>query len=486
MQIMSKFADLDREQLDHRRQITKQALLDRRQSVVLDGNQFKMWPLFFRGDNSIPETEVDICTSALGIIAGSKFELTKGNYAYSAVSDAVSLLLYMRNDDGSWPTHISLVGRNDTVMEGIINDTYYALSALMAIDFLSQSPKINENKLIDPKSGKTLKKYADRLKYIEKSAEWLLNNRVGRGWRHTGITYLTNPSEKSHLPANTTPSAHAIIILSDIMNQLRDHSPRNGLIEKIQRAVDETVQWFHDIRNQDGGFGTKWSENSRISNTAKVILALSSVNCSPELKTDAEKTLHKAVKWLVSHYNPDKITTEDVCEKFSQIVTTADGTFARDVFHEDFIEPLVIESLIRYKSYCNDKDIKQYNKRKVNSVISLALKNMLNMQVQSGKMRGLVRCHRSMEGQHYAMYSSCDFFCAISSLIESRLDRVIVTNKRITAVCMKVLLAIAVISAVIALVMNSPGASVIVMAIGLAAREILINLISSLVEKHIL
>jgi len=489
MRILSKFVDLNRERLDHCRQLTKQALLERRQSICLHGNTFVMWPLFFRSDTNTPESEVDTCTSALGIIAGSKFELAE-DYAsseYNAVSDALSLLLYMRNDDGSWPTHISLVGRDDLTMEGVINDTFYALRALMAIGFLSLSPKIKENEIVDLKTGRTLNTYPDRLRFVEKSVTWLLNNRVRSGWRYTGIAYLENPSDRLQLSAYTTPSAHAIMVLSDVMDQLREYSPHHHLIKKIQRAIDETVLWFHDICNTDGGFGDKSSQNSRVSNTAKVILALSSVNYSPNLKEKVKGTLHKAVRWLTSHYKPDKITASDVCEEFSQIIITANGTFTRNVIHEDFLEPLLIESLIRYKGFCIKNDIEQYRKRKVNSVISLALKKMLDLQVQTGDMRGLVGSHRPIEDQRYTMYSSCDFFCAISSLIDSKLDQVFIANKKTIAACTALLLVIAVLSARFVIALDYP--KFFLLAVGgitAVARDVLVEVISSIVEKHIL
>lgn len=505
MGIMSKFVESDREKLDHCRQITKQALLERRHSISLNGNTFMMWPLFFRSNNSTPESEVEVCTSALGIIAGSKFGLREDNVTttYTAISDAVSLLLYMRNDDGSWPTHISLVDNGNLIMEGVINDTYYALSALMAIDFLSPNPKIKKDQMYDLKSGQPLSDDQNRRKYIEKSVEWLLNNRVISGWQYTGITYLTNPAITGTLfPAYTTPSAHAIIVLSTVMNQLKNYFPleSDSLIKQIQSAIDETVGWFVNICNQDGGFGVKSSEASRVNNTAKVILALSSVDYSNGLKGQVEKTLQKAVKWLISHYDPKNITAENVYEEFEQIKKTAAGkTYTDNIIHEDFTEPLLIESMIRYKSYCKDKDIAEYKKRKVNNVISLVLNSMLALQVQSGNMRGLVRSHRPVRDQHYTMYSSCDFFCAISLLIESRLDQVIITQKRMITVCSIVLIVIAVIVAgLIAFVKEYPTLSlaavmkttaitaVVTTVITGVLQEVLVNLITAIIERHIL
>lgn len=480
MQMMSKFVEFDREELDQRRQITKQALLERRQSVTLDGKKFMMWPLFFRSNSSVPESEVDVCTSALGIVAGSKFELGKDSPAYQAISDAVSLLLYMRNKDGSWPTHISLVGRKKLVMEGVINDTYYALRALMSIDFLSQTPKVKI------RAGKKLKEKDARCAFIEESVNWLLHNRVSSGWRYTGIAYLENPEDRFQLPACTTPSAHTIIILSQVMDQLRNYSPHSAVIAEIQSAIDETVRWFHDTCNSDGGFGAKASDASKVSNTAKVILALSSVHYSPDVKDRAEKTLKRAVKWLTSHYDPDSIKTENVCEEFSQIIITPDGPLTRNMIHEDFIEPLLIEAMIRYKQYCHTNDVRQYKKRKVNAVISQALEDLLALQVESGDMRGLVGSHRPIEEQRYTMYSCCDFFCAISLLIESRLDRAFVTNRRAARKCTRGLIVVFAVFFVIVLAAGYPkyflafAGGILVL-----AREILVSLATSRIEKKI-
>ena len=75
-------------------------------------------------------------------------------------------------------------------MEGVISDTYFALFALLSINFISNTPLINN--IVDPKNNKVLSNLDDRLKIIEKSVQWLLDNRVSQGWGYSLKIFMNN------------------------------------------------------------------------------------------------------------------------------------------------------------------------------------------------------------------------------------------------------------------------------------------------------
>ena len=60
------------------------------------------------------EDAVDVCTSALGIMSSSFFIDENSDEMTSTVREGVSTLLFVRNEDGSWPSKISLVSQLQT------------------------------------------------------------------------------------------------------------------------------------------------------------------------------------------------------------------------------------------------------------------------------------------------------------------------------------------------------------------------------------
>ena len=84
------------------------------------------------------------------------------------------------------------------------------------------------------------------------------------------------------------------------------------------------------------------------------------------------------------------------------------------------------------------------------------------------------------------MYSCCDFFCAISLLIESRLDRAFVTNRRAARKCTRGLIVVFAVFFVIVLAAGYPkyflafAGGILVL-----AREVLVSLATSRIEKKI-
>lgn len=412
---------LDCERLQHGIESAKQCLISKQQKIFLNGKNYLTWPLFFR-ESSTPNSDVDVCTSGLGVIALTKFDINSSNTLKRMVANSVNTLISIRNEDGSWPSKISLVSRDEFSMEGVISDTYYALSALLSVGFLTENPIIDEFKNLKLDiSFDTLDK---RIKFINDSVEWLLKNRVDhdQGWQYTGISYLENNRDKATLPAYTTPTANAVIILAQIVNKIKATRPSHAMIGKINSAIDNSIGWFCDIQAKDKkncGFGIKRGERSRVGNTARVIIALCSTYSESNQK--AIRVLQKAVNWLIRNYKPTKLTFADTAEDFHQlIIETKLGSlkkaFRRSINHETFIEPIIIDALRLYYNIVISKRGKLYQKERIFYTIAKATSHLLNFQVHGGDDDGAVCSRRIASNEQLTMYSTSDFICALVEL----------------------------------------------------------------------
>ncbi len=419
---------LDRERLEHSINICKQCILSKKQMVSIRSSKYLVWPLFFLEGTQPREDGVDICATALGIVSSSHFINGNVNDEISnAVKAGIFTLLYVRNVDGSWPSKISLVAKDNVSMEGVISDTYYALSALMAVDFITNHPKIPD--IVDPLTNQILNELNDRLAIVEQGVQWLLENRVGQGWGYTGIKYLEDRTGRNVIPAYVVPSMNAITVMSQILSVEREINPQSILVERMEVAIKETINWICEIQNQDGGVGIKRGEKSRLGNTAKVLIALCTVSVSSDMEVKVNSVINKAIKFILKNYNPKKVKFESVSEDFSQfIVETNNGdvnAFKRPIIHELYLEPLVLEALGLYYmrtisiTAVNPSKKSAFFKSKICRTMKLACEEMLLKQKADGEIQGAIRSRRPAQCEGYTMYACSDLICAFSSLMSN-------------------------------------------------------------------
>ncbi len=403
----------------------KQCLISKQQKILFSGQTYLTWPLFF-SESTTPNSDVDVCTSGLGVISFSKFDFENNDSLKEPITNSINTLISIRNADGSWPSNISLVSRDEVYMEGVISDTYYALTALLSVGFLSNSPRIKEFKnLKDNTELDTLEK---RIDFINDSVEWLLNNRVdhNQGWQYTGIGYLERTHDKDSLPAYITPTANAIIVLSEIVNAVRVFKPSHNMINKIDSAINDSVHWFCDIQLNDKkncGFGIKRGERSKIGNTSRVIIALCK-NLSANNNDTIERTLQKAAKWLMNNYKPSKLMFSDVGEDFHQlIIEEEDGIFKnayrRSINHEIFAESSIIEALSMYYLMPKNKKLSFFKRNQIFHVLSKALSYLLSLQQHTGLYDGAIKSRRIATNEQYTMYSTSNFICCLMYLCQN-------------------------------------------------------------------
>lgn len=419
---------LDKERLEHSINICKQCIISKKQLVLIKNSQYLVWPLFFLEGTQPREDGVDICATALGIISSSHFmKENLNNEISNAVKDGISTLLLVRNADGSWPSKISLVTKDNVSMEGVISDTYYALSALLSVNFITNNPQISN--IIDPLTNQTMDKLVDRLEIVEKGIQWLLENRVGQGWGYTGIKYLEDRTGRNVIPAYVVPSTNAITVMSQILNIEKEISPQSTLINKMESAIKETVNWICEIQNQDGGFGIKRGEKSRIGNTAKVLVALCTISVPNDMEVQINSVINKAIKFILSNYNPRKVNFESVSEDFSQfIIETNNGevnAFKRPIIHELYLEPLVLQALSLYYMRVLSITAASPSKKsilfqsKLCKIMKTACEEMLLNQKSDGEIQGAVKSRRPAQCESYTIYACSDLICALSTLLKN-------------------------------------------------------------------
>ena len=420
---------LNKETLEHSINMGKQCILAKKQSVLIRNKQYLVWPLFFLEGTQPREDGVDICATAMGVISIVHFINENVNDEISnAINKGIATLLFVRNADGSWPSKISLVAKDNVSMEGVISDTYFALSALVRVGFITNNPKITN--LVDPLNDQSLNDLNDRLKIVEKGVQWLLENRVGQGWGYTGTKYLEDRTGRNVIPAYVVPSANAIDIISQVLSAEKEMNPQSPLIEGMEVAKRETMNWICEIQNPDGGFGIKrGDEKSRVGNTAKVLVTLCKVYIPNDMVEKVQSVINKAIKFILKNYNVKKISFESVSEDFSQFIVETDGesvnAFKRPIIHESYLEPLVIEALCLYYmrviSVSATKPLKKsfFFKNKICKTIKVACEEMLEKQKVDGEIQGAVKSRRPAQCESYTMYACSDMISILSKLINN-------------------------------------------------------------------
>jgi hypothetical protein len=485
---------MNRDLLEHSINICKQCILSKKQEVSIRSKNYLVWPLFFLEGTQPREDGVDICATALGISSSVHFisqNVNDENEIYTSVKDGISTLLFVRNVDGSWPSKISLVTKDNVSMEGVISDTYYALTALMDIKFITNNPKVTN--LIDPQNNHDLNSLNDRLEIVEKGVQWLLDNRVGQGWGYTGVKYLEDRTGRNIIPAYVVPSMNAITIMSRILSAEKEINPQSCYIEKIEAAIRETVNWICEIQNQDGGFGIKRGEKSRVGNTAKVLVALCTISVPNDIEERIRVVINKSVKFILKKYNPKKVRFENVSEDFSQFIVetnTNDGSvnaFKRPIIHELYLEPLILEALSLYyfKIMGVDSNKKKlFFKNKIYITLKQACEEMLANQKADGDIQGAAKCRRPAQCECYTMYACHDL---IESLMLLTSDNVLfkrVTKSRITYFIKIVIFIVLIILAFVPVKFGEYP--ILISVILLVISPIALNIVGNLVEKIII
>jgi len=360
----------------------------------IDGKRLSFWPLFLSEKKGYTLSDIDACATSIGGMA--LLELTESDRSQqtlTALKNACETTLYLRNEDGSWPSfHIDILlsTKQPPKMEGVLNDTTYALDSLITLGFLKHTPEIPIEMDLDA-----------RIDLVIESVNWLLDNRVGSGWVYTGIEFLESTDAVS--PA-ILPTSNVIIILYTVATALDALKKSPSLLPDIKNAYKEAVLWLRDIQSEEGGFGKKRGDKSTIVHTAIAINALLTDDGD-----EAKKSILKGIKWILKNKNifsVEKLEYEDIFDEYDQIIFIEEEKLRRRVIkHENFLEGILLNVLIKTdeKGYINKLNfIERYRFRKI---VTYLLKELLKRQSKNGILQGAFRSRRSAPAEKHPIYA---------------------------------------------------------------------------------
>jgi squalene-hopene/tetraprenyl-beta-curcumene cyclase len=115
---------------------------------------------------------------------------------------------------------------------------------------------------------------------------------LNNAWQHASATLLSQRTPKGIWEGDLSASALATATAVTALDLVRKNAqrPGTGLPQLIQRGV----QWLHDHRNADGGWGDTIQSRSNISTTTLVWAALT----GPGRISEADNVISDAARWL--------------------------------------------------------------------------------------------------------------------------------------------------------------------------------------------
>jgi hypothetical protein len=434
---------LTKDLIQHSYTSARQYILSHSVGVSFRGqNDFMTWELFFNTSTQDNASAVDVCTSALGVLSVATQLSGQGELeqiASDAITRGIKTLLKVRAVDGSWPSSIELLQIENTIQEGVVNDTFFALSSLLNVGFLKETPTLFNPRDISPNSTIKADDFNSRYEFIKKSVEWLLNNKAGAGWQFISTQSAEGEADKTKV--YVLPTSNVLSILSDIKSELSNTSKSKEINKLLEPAIIATTTWFCDNANSDGGFGNARGMKSLPGTTAMVIRALSSVNVATPLNARIKETIISATKWLIANYNPKKIRYEDVINDYRQYYLVIDpktraktGFKYKGMEHETFVEPIVIDALYAFwgsypKGSDERKKLGKFPFTKLERCLYKASNYLINLQAGNGDFAGAVKSRR--QGK-YTMYSTSDLVRVFSLLLKRTelINKVLTANMR--------------------------------------------------------
>lgn len=373
----------------------KNNLINHRHNVTINGIKYCFWPLFLV--NQIDSnSEIDTCGTAMGVLCFSDDPTQK-----LITTDSLKAILWLRNEDGSWPSKVSnLNGSEEPKREGVINDTVYALTALLDAGFLDDKFSYT---LEYSKTHINLLDLKSRYFFFEKSIQWLIANRVNKGWDYKGTEYLRG----TNFEPSVLPTVRVIILFSKIMKIFEDIKTIDDSIHRnisdLKNEINETLDWLISIQNSDGGIGKKRGKSSTIVHSALAIIALLQSN----QKHHIDHCI-KCMKYLLKTkdiFDLNSLKHEELFDEYEQIIVERNGNIYKAMInHENFVEEILIRALtefIPHKGKLTRYEIYKYSK-----LLKSLLFEIKNRQEHTGQFSGAISSRRASPDEKYPIYTS--------------------------------------------------------------------------------
>jgi len=390
MAIQDRLAERITESLNRIWVTTLQSL----RSSILKNQEIRYCPLFLQDvPEDMPPAEIDSCATSIGVLLFSKMSPKKhvDENLRGDIKKITETLVLMQNPDGSWPSIIPLSSSHVVEAEGVVNDTLFALHALL-------------------EANTTI--YSVPSEVIYDAAKWLLDNRVQEGWDYVGVKYALEPLASPKV----APTCNSLRLLQRTKQTLAGDSSFQPIASRIDSAYSVGMEWLGNV-SDEGGYGKKYGESATVAHTALALGALLT-------DSDSVAQASNALRWLLENprvWELDTLPPAEIFEEYNQIlvVREKDRTTPRrrTITHEHFVEGLLLQSLVEAVRLNLTHELGWNQRRKFKRLILRSVETILGRQEQSGPLTGAFRGRRSAPSQKFPVYALSDAMLALDELL---------------------------------------------------------------------
>ncbi|MBR9972114.1 hypothetical protein [Magnetospirillum sulfuroxidans] len=376
------------------------------------GDKGVLWPLFLTPASIGPNEayEIDTCATSLGFI-GLRQSLPIAESGDPRLAQSpLSTLIGLRKADGSWPS-IQLaprLGRADE-MEGIVNDTIYALTALLDGGFLEK--EISPRWPVVSTSFENLNTYRARIDWLSQTVSWIKSNRLDRGWYFTSSDYMADKAQ--YIPA-TGPTAAMVLAIDRFLKAIAgdEECPYRAILEKLKL---DGIAWLKEIQHESGGFGRDGQDVPRIGHTAWALRVLLLSN-----DQDTEFAAIRSVDWLLKNVKSKQLgraSEQDAFDRYAQAIFTRNEIFRKRIIaHEHPLEATVLIALCEVYQHRGRLSLSTGRRKVVSKAIFSLTKQLVGRQQKDGPLRGAFRSRRNSLGEEYPLYWIAHSVLALSQV----------------------------------------------------------------------
>jgi hypothetical protein len=402
-------------------ELSNSLLLHKKQTTKFRDINVIFWPLFLedtkvnvgiKNENDV----LDSCATSEGLIAFNQLNINNLTVEEEQIiNDAIVTIILMRNNNGSWPSFQNNEFSNKIYLEGIINDTCFAINALMDIGFLSLDFKylkgvIRDKKIVD------LSNIEYRLKFILESTNWLIDNRVNNGWYYTGKEKIDLDSDYSPC---LSPSISAVNTLYKVKNDISNLTPHDkNIISDLNNVIASSIRTIYQMQAAGGSFGKQRGDYGKIAHTCLALITLLTISNTNEIR------IMDTIGWLVNNkriMKLDELNPSESFDEYFQIKSDDNKDFKkRSIHHENFVDALLLHSFVQVsislKYYLK---LKIWEKYKFSILINYFISNILKKQIKQGSLAGAFLSRRAFPNELYPIYTIEKSTTAIALLLDN-------------------------------------------------------------------
>lgn len=381
----------------------------------------RFWQLYLDANVEFGLDKVDTCATSqcLSVLAKAQYK------DEDLISEAVSSVVRLRNQEGSWPSAITPEEMADPNSrrpgDTAIGDNCFALTALIDAGFLSESFKYT--KFLSKEYGEL----SFRISYVLTAVEWMLKNKA-----HDEIGWHYTDSVATKTKSFTTPTLNVLQLFSEIIYCLQQCENSNQLtlqqknyckdyVAKLKSQLQTAIQAFKDayenIQNQWLAIGSQpGSHDASLLHTCKLVnLVLFNKHYNQTTLLEDEY-LQDMVNFVVDNISEEGLKNYAepyIFEVYDLSKTSGLGLLTRtiSVDHENCAESILLSTAINIHVHCKSID---------SSLISY-LTNILTTQERMSLAKPYFFLSRSPREEknnwHCPVYSTYEAYKALVSFM---------------------------------------------------------------------